>query len=213
MSVTPDSDQHPLGEFFPPPTPPPVVVAEPTADIEQVAGAPPGRTTDRKEPRSRGGDLMGWMVTLVLLGAAVALIKWWGLSLNIVATDSMTPTYKPTDIVVMVSPERVQPEVGRVAVFETEYLGVHIPPHVHRIVERTPDQTWLTQGDNNDQPDPWEVRDQGIRGIVIAGFPSWWIRSPIVIGAAIFLLIVIGFWPRQDHEVDTPPEGGEHDAR
>lgn len=122
----------------------------------------PGQPTT-VDPRSSWRNVLDWALTIAATVGVILLIKWWGVSLNTVATDSMMPTYKPTDIVIMVSPERVPVGVGSPIVFETEFNGSHIPPHVHRIVEANPDGTWRTRGDNNNAPDPWTVHNEGIK--------------------------------------------------
>lgn len=167
-------------------------------------GEPSG---DVPEDDTRPGwrNALDWALTIAATLGVILLIKWWGVSLNTVATDSMMPTYKPTDIVIMVSPERVPVGVGTPIVFETEFNGTHIPPHVHRIVEANPDGTWRTRGDNNDAPDPWVVHREGIKGVVIASVPGALLRSPFLIGGLIFVIAAVAFWPR----ADDPDEPGD----
>src|SRR5659263_300186 len=103
----------------------------------------------------------------------------------------MLPTLKPTDMVISVSPERVEPSVGRIVVFQADFAGQHIPPHVHRIVGRQANGTWQTKGDHSSTPDPWNVQPHQVQGVVIAWIPMRLVRSPLLLGGLVFLVAVV----------------------
>lgn len=149
------------------------------------------------EPPRRWLNIVAWLMTVAIAVGIVLLIKWAGLAFNVVKTDSMEPTLKPSDMVLTVGSNIHQPQVGDVAIFTTEYLGSAIPPHIHRIVGIDSSGDFITQGDNSPRPDPWRVAPQNVIGVEIASMPSAWIRNPFLYAVLIFLVCVIAFWPRR----------------
>ncbi len=149
---------------------------------------------------------VSWLLTLGLLAAGVFLVKWSEFKINTVATSSMVPTYSPTDMVISISPKLKPPGIGDPIVFETEFIGQHIPPHVHRIHAANADGTWETQGDANPVPDPWRVQPSGISGVVVWSVPGAIFRSPLLIGGLLFLIAAYAFWPRKKDEGELPED-------
>ncbi|MEI6624095.1 MAG: S24/S26 family peptidase [Actinomycetes bacterium] len=135
-------------------------------------------------------------MTFAIAGFCYFLVHWLGLAINTVSTSSMVPTYMPTDMVLSVSPERFAPEIGDAIVFETDYVGQHIPGHIHRIIARNADGTWVTQGDANPTPDGWRVQASGIKGVAVFSVPGKMMRDPKIIGGLMFLVLLVGLWPR-----------------
>ena len=156
---------------------------------------------------------LGWLLTLGFGAGAYLIIVWSGLAINTVATDSMEPTYAPTDIVFTLGPDRIETTVGEAIVFETEYLGTYIPPHMHRIIEHSSaDDTFRTQGDNAVDPDGWVVQREGIKGVAVFSLPGWTLRNPLVLGGLIFLVVVIAVWPRKGDEDESAAAEGTADT-
>lgn len=161
-----------------------------------------------KPARSRWSGLFGWFVTFLIGAATAGLVVWSGLSFNIVATDSMVPTLDPSDMVLTIGPHVKEPEIGSVVVFTANFLGTDIPPHVHRIIGVEPNGDWITKGDNAVKPDPWRVKPQDVTGVMIGAVPTQLIRNPVLLGAGLFAMLVLLFWPRKGKD-DEPDKAGE----
>ncbi len=182
----------------------------PSADIsphtEIVAVAAerpePDPTTTSKSSRTKRivKSTLGWLVTVGVGVALYLTIGWSGFALNTVTTDSMVPTYKPTDMVLTLSPNLIKPEIGDVIVFAPEFVGQRIAPHVHRIVGTHPDGPWQTKGDAAAEPDGWRVQSSDITGVVVFSMPGALLRSPLLIGGLLFLVVLIGCWPRKSKD-------------
>lgn len=158
--------------------------------------------------RSRWSGILGWLGTLAISVAFAGIVIWSGLAFNIVATDSMVPTLDPTDMVVTVGPNVIEPEIGSVVVFTATLFGNDIPPHVHRIIGVEPNGDWITKGDNAVKPDPWRVKPQDVTGVMIGAVPTQLIRNPVLLGAGLFAMLVLLFWPRNGKD-DEPDKDGE----
>lgn len=154
---------------------------------------------------------VSWFSLVLCVAAAWGIVWWSGLSFNTVLTSSMVPTYNPGDIVITLGPRAITPRVGKAIVFETDFYGTHIPPHVHRIVAQKANGTWETRGDANPQPDPWDVHPQSVHGTAIAALPGHWVRNPVMIGMLVALILVISFWP-SDAEAALPRHGDPESA-
>lgn len=162
--------------------------------------------------RSRRSGILGWLVTVAIAAAAVWVVLWSGLAFNIVATDSMVPTLDPTDMVITVGTNVIEPEIGSVIVFTADFLDSPIPPHVHRIVGVEPNGNWITKGDNAVNPDPWRVEPADVQGVMIGSAPTQLVRNPVLLGAALFIVLVALFWPRGSKGDEQPDvEGTEED--
>ena len=111
--------------------------------------------------------------TLILLGP---LLGWWLVAgpvalggpatYAVVDGRSMEPTYSHGDLVVARTAERYG--IGDVVVFPAADRKVVI----HRIVDGTAEEGWITRGDNNDVDDRWILPDDAILGRQWVHFPS-----------------------------------------
>ncbi len=170
----------------------------------------PGMAETRSVARRRAPrGLLGWTATALVAAAAFVLVSWAGIAFNVVSTSSMVPTYKPTDMLLTLGPNVKTPGIGDAVVFETDYVGQHIPPHVHRIVARNDDGTWTTKGDANPQPDGWRVQPAAVKGVVVASMPSTVLRNPVLIGLMLFGVLAIGLWPRKKDPKDPEDPGSD----
>ena len=185
--------------------------------MEQVRVPEVRRVHDRAAPsaqtrkRAKRANIVGWLITVALTAGAALLILWSGLVVNAVATSSMVPTYKPTDMVVTIGTNVHAPKIGDAIVFEADYLGQHVPGHVHRIVAQNSDGSWTTKGDANADPDGWRVQPKDIRGTVIFSMPSRMLRNPVLIGLLLFGVLAVAFWPRNGSPGGGPKHGREGD--
>ncbi len=172
---------------------PKTAVAALRAETPEAAGAQSKSNRTKRRIKST----LGWLATIGVGVALYLAVAWSGFALNTVTTSSMVPTYKPTDYVLSLSPELIKPAIGDAIVFETDYVGQRIPLHVHRIVGTFPDGPWQTKGDANAEPDGWRVQPSDIRGVVVFSIPGALLKSPLLIGGLLFLVVLIGCWPRK----------------
>ena len=136
----------------------------------------------------------GWAgMVLLLVGGALFARPTWLLdgdtSQLIVSGHSMDGTYRTGDLVVVKrqSSYRVGDIVGFQVPADEAGAGMVV---IHRIVGVAPEGGFLTQGDNNPEPDPWRITADDVRGRAAlrlpgVGLASSYVRSPIGI-AGIF---------------------------
>lgn len=145
---------------------------------------------------------------LVALGATIAFAWFmWPSSLGgssrliLVQGHSMEPTYWPGALVFLNTD--VEPSVGRVVVFEIpegELAAGQLV--VHRIIGQRPDGSFITQGDNTQNPDDYRVTRSDILGAPRFSLPGGGrvlalLSSPVGIGAAAGLMSVAALWPKK----------------
>lgn len=153
---------------------------------------------------SRTRSVAGWALTLALGLLVFVIVKWLGLGLAVVATDSMVPALAPRDMVLLVSASLLTPERGDIVAFEPVMGDTALPAHTHRLVDGDSTAGWQTKGDASGQPDPWVVAPDQIRGVVVAAVPAGLLRSPILMGLGAFLVAMLAFWPRSDSKREQP---------
>jgi len=154
---------------------------------------------------------VGWWITCALV-AALAVACWpqqygGATSVTIVAGQSMEPTYHTGDL--LLTRERSY-ERGDVVVYvvpeDQPGAGHRV---VHRLVGGDGDSGWLTQGDNNPQPDVWTPRDADVVGEVVVHVPRagrllLLLRSPLVWALAGAVTVGRLLWPT-DEDAETGP--------
>lgn len=109
----------------------------------------------------------------------------WGTA--IVLSDSMVPTFKKGDLLLLKEVE--EPKIGDVVVYGRDKSLI-----VHRIIELE-DEYIITQGDANNAPDPPVSRAQ-VRAVVAGKFPGLGrvaqvIQTPAGSMAAVFIPILL----------------------
>ena len=132
---------------------------------------------------------LAWVLWPASLGGATRSI--------VVGGHSMEPEYHIGDIVIL---RPGGPAVDEIVVFDPPLEEDH-PLVVHRIVGGDEESGWVTQGDNNPEPDPWLIHagdvkgrvafliPQGHRGIALLG-------SPMVLALILGAMGVVVLWPR-----------------
>lgn len=138
-------------------------------DAEQREGAEETEGTARIRRPSRAFSA----ATSAVLIAAMALV---GLGLltgllraTVVQTESMVPTFRPGDVFIGITPSWREPAVGDVVLFTARrFDGTGVAPFTHRIVGGSPEEGFVTKGDNNPNADALDVRLEDIRSVRIA---------------------------------------------
>lgn len=148
------------------------------------------------------------------LAVAIVLVGGWLLFLRpvtlggsatytVVSGDSMDPTLHENDFIVL----RAQDEyrVGDVVTYripDGDPGAGHVI--VHRLTGGDGGRGFVTQGDNNPEPDPWQPRTEDILGeleLQVGGAGEWlmYVRSPLgiaMLGAGVAAYSVLGGQPR-----------------
>jgi signal peptidase I len=133
---------------------------------------------------------------------------------TVVSGPSMQPTYHTGDLV-LARPAR-QYRVGQVVTYaipDKKYKGYRV---VHRVVERTADGHYVTQGDNQAHADPWTIGHDDIEGgrvlsIPKAGYLLAYMRNPIYLGLLFGIAVTFVAWPRRSSDDDEAIGEAEND--
>ncbi len=153
-----------------------------------------------------GGTLGGYGLFTLAMGTSNPLV--------VVESESMVPTLNVGDLLVLQAQPESQIVVGNIIVFNTNY---HDKPIVHRIIEIqnvTGELHYITQGDNNNDPDPGYRVYSDIIGVVVLAVPyighvTLFLHQPygfaIVLVLFLALLILPEFFMK-DEEEEEPAE-------
>ena len=131
------------------------------------------------------------------LAASVAFlifpfVIYYGSAIMVITSDSMLPTLKPYDLIIVERTSIDQIEVGDIITFDSHIEGLGII--AHRAVETFNDHGEIgidTKGDNVDSPDPWVVHDDDLIGKVTDVVPTMGIFLIDPVRYAIVAVIVI----------------------
>ena len=110
--------------------------------------------------------VIGLLISVTLL--ILPFILYYGNEILVVTSDSMIPTLKPNDLLIV---QRIGIDkiiVGDIIVFDSHVEGIGIV--AHRAVEKFDDNGRIainTQGDNVDEIDTWIVHDEDFIGKVV----------------------------------------------
>lgn len=148
--------------------------------------------------------------TFTLLIFAVVIFLWpaplgGSTRLVIVSGHSMEPTYDFGDIVVTRGSGAAG--VGETVVFEVPEGGGEGLLVIHRVVDVDDAGFFVTQGDNRDTPDRWQLTQGDIIGepmlrIPHGGHVVFFLQQWVVIAILLGLLTIFLLWPNKDDIVD-----------
>lgn len=153
------------------------------------------------------------VLSLVFTIAVVAFtIYMWPAMLGgnarlvVVSGHSMEPTYDLFDIVV--TRDGGDTEVGDIVVFsvpEGEAKGMLI---IHRVHEVDDDGHFITQGDNRDTPDQWQLTEDDIVGKPLLRVPQGgkvvgFIQDIRIIALLVGLVVLFMLWPDDEEPDET----------
>jgi signal peptidase len=134
-----------------------------------------------------------WFLWPAFLGGSTQMIKVGG--------HSMEPTYVTGDLVILDT--GAAPKIGRIVVFKIheDEAGAGLLV-VHRIIGLREDGTYITQGDNNPNPDVFLTTRSDILGSPRFSIPHGaeaigMLSSPIGLAAAVGGLCTALLWPRK----------------
>lgn len=130
------------------------------------------------------------VVSVVFLIFPFAL--YYGNMIMVVTSDSMLPTLKPYDLIVVERVDIEQIEVGDIVVFDTHMEGLGIVAHRAIEIFTVNGEIGIdTQGDNVESSDPWVVHDEDLIGRVKEVVPSMGIFLIDPVRYAIVIVIII----------------------
>lgn len=109
-------------------------------------------------------------LALALIGVATAGGVLWkqGYRIYVIHTGSMTPTYRPGDVVID-RPAQKHYRPGEVITFRHSAFTTDLV--THRITRITAAGLIHTKGDANPTADVWEIRPDQVQGSTIVGVP------------------------------------------
>lgn len=93
------------------------------------------------------------VASLIFTGIITGKATIFGIRPMVVTTDSMVPTLSVGEIIIGISVEPEEIQVGDIVAYRAEEKNLWLQPViVHRIIEVT-DEGFIFQGDNNPEPD------------------------------------------------------------
>lgn len=162
-------------------------------------------------PRSRVRRTVGIALEVISL-ALIALLVWYlwpqslggGQQMVSVNGHSMEPTYRTGDLLI-VRPND-SPEIGDILVYRIpEGEPGEGNMIVHRVIERWPDGTIRTQGDNRDTADSFHVGEDDVVGTPVMVIPHGttivlFAGSPLGLALIAGALMTLLLWPEKQQE-------------
>lgn len=129
---------------------------------------------------------------------------------TVVVGHSMDPTYHTGDLVITRPQDTYQ--VGDIVVYRVPAgepaEGRHV---IHRLIDGSNEEGWVSQGDNNDFTDIWTPHDADMVGgaylhIPYGGYVLLQARNPLVF--AVLGGIYVGYllWPRKEKHPEEPAD-------
>lgn len=130
----------------------------------------------------------------------------WGDLIMVVTSDSMLPTLKPYDMIVVKKIDIKDVDVGDIITFDSHIDGIGIV--AHRAIEIFDDNGQVgigTQGDNVEEPDGWTVHAEDFIGRITSVTPGmgFLLIDPVRYGiVAIIVITAVSLL----HEVMAKPK-------
>jgi signal peptidase len=170
------------------------VIVESSAKL--FVTTPPERVITKRDLRmvkaKRIASLAGYALAALMITFS-ALSATGTMKARVVLTNSMEPTISPGDIVLTMSPDRIAPEVGKVAAYQARrFDGSAVGVFSHRIIAGNSTEGWVMKGDNNQDPDTQKPTNDDILGIVFFVVPfigKFLTKQAIIIMAPIAVAI------------------------
>ncbi len=140
------------------------------------------------ELERRLATIIAWSAVLMILVALLPTRFGGVFTYSVVVGDSMQPLMKPGDLAIAAADDTYA--VGDIVVFRVPEGQLGEGGYViHRIIEFTDDGGIVTQGDNKDRPDFWELGQQDILGRRLVAVPQ--VGGLIATGGLLLLLLAL----------------------
>ena len=159
--------------------------------------APPERvvTGNQAWERRASGFIktLGYILSAVLI--TFSLLSMTGyVKARVVLTDSMAPTIKAGDIVLLDPTTHSVPKIGDIAAYTgRRFDGTEVGVFTHRIVGGDAVNGFIMKGDNNPSPDIQRPKVADVSGIVVFKLP---LIGKVLNPKMLFILVpvVFGIW-------------------
>ncbi len=100
-------------------------------------------------------------------------VVYYGNDIMVVTSDSMVPALMPHDLIIVQSTDIDDIQVSDIIAFDSHMQGIGIKAHRAIAVGDDDGQIGIdTKGDNVEEPDPWTVHEEDLRGKVIDIIPT-----------------------------------------
>ena len=118
--------------------------------------------------------------TYVVIPLAVAVgflvfpfVAYYGNTIMVITSDSMLPTLKPHDLIIVEKTSIDKVQVGDLITFDSHMAGIGIIAHRAIAIADDDGQTGIdTKGDNVEDADPWTVHEEDLVGKVVDVIPT-----------------------------------------
>ena len=134
--------------------------------------------------------VIGLLISVTLL--ILPFILYYGNEILVVTSDSMIPTLKPNDLLIVQRTEIDKIMVGDIIVFNSHIEGIGIV--AHRAIEKFEDNGKIainTQGDNVDEADAWVVHEEDLIGKVEGNIPHIGILLVEPVRYTLVIIIIV----------------------
>jgi len=163
--------------------------------------APPERVVTGNqvwEKRASGSiKTLGYVLSAVLI--TFSLLSMTGyVKARVVLTDSMAPTIKAGDIVLLDPTTHSVPKIGDVAAYTgRRFDGTEVGIFTHRIIGGDAVNGFIMKGDNNPSPDIQRPKVADVSGVVVFKLPY---IGKVLNPKSLFILVpvVFGIWLIKD---------------
>jgi len=100
-------------------------------------------------------------------------VAYYGNDIMVIKSDSMVPALMPHDLIIVQSTDIDEIKEGDIITFDSHMQGIGIIAHRAIAVGDDDGQIRIdTKGDNVEEPDPWTVHEEDLRGKVIDVIPT-----------------------------------------
>jgi signal peptidase I len=140
---------------------------------------------------------LGYVLSAVLI--TFSLLSMTGyVKARVVLTDSMAPTIRAGDIVLLDPTTHSVPKIGDVAAYTgRRFDGTEVGIFTHRIIGGDPVNGFIMKGDNNPSPDIQRPKIADVSGVVVFKLP---LIGKVLNPRMLFILVpvVFGIWLIKD---------------
>jgi signal peptidase I len=140
---------------------------------------------------------LGYVLSAVLI--TFSLLSMTGyVKARVVLTDSMAPTIRAGDIVLLDPTTHSVPKIGDVAAYTgRRFDGTEVGIFTHRIIGGDAENGFIMKGDNNPTPDVQRPKIADVSGVVVFKLP---LIGKVLNPKTLFILVpvVFGIWLIKD---------------
>ena len=159
--------------------------------------------------------------TYIVIPLAIAVgflifpfVAYYGNDIMVITSDSMVPALMPHDLIIVESTDIYDIKEGDIIIFDSHMQGIGIIAHRAIAIENDDGKLGIdTKGDNVEEPDPWTVHDEDLRGVVIEVIPSMgiFLIDPVRYSlVAVIIITAVSLLREVTSETKTPSTKSEN---